>query len=83
MSTYGGRNHCGGPYSLNSPQRCKSNDIWIFLKKLEHVLGRNFCSLFENADAKVNTAKTAVPNINAFFLPYTSATLPETSSRQP
>jgi hypothetical protein len=57
-------------------------------KRLEHFSKQKSIiifahALFENAEAKVNTAKTAAPNINVFFLPYASPTLPETSRRQP
>ena len=42
-----------------------------------------FYAPFGKAQAKVNIVKNVAPNINVFFFPYTSATLPKTSKKQP
>jgi hypothetical protein len=42
-----------------------------------------FYAPFGKAQAKVSIVKNVAPNINVFFLPYTSAILPKTSKRQP
>ena len=42
-----------------------------------------FYGPFAKAQAKVSIVKNVAPNVNVFFLPYTSAILPKTSNKQP
>ena len=42
-----------------------------------------FHAPFGKAQAKESIVENEAPNINAFFLPYTSAILPKTSKKQP
>ena len=42
-----------------------------------------FYAPFGKAQAKESIVKNDAPNINVFFLPYTSAILPKTSKKQP
>ena len=36
--TYTGGNHCSGAYSLNSPKRCESYEVWEHLKIIRTFL---------------------------------------------